>query len=163
MGQSQRPSAETVDLVITNAVIIDYWGIVKADVGIKNGRIFAVGKAGNPDTQSGVDIIIGPGTEVLSRRRSYSYRRWHRRPYPFYLPQQIDEALMSGVTPCSAVAPDQPLEPTQQPAPGAVEYSSDARGGGYITHEYWFDGQGNASQPQPLMSRLPPGHGTKIA
>ena len=57
MGQSQRPSSETVDLVITNAVIIDYWGIVKADVGIKNGRIFAVGKAGNPDTQSGVDII----------------------------------------------------------------------------------------------------------
>ena len=66
MGQSQRSSSETVDLVITNAVIIDHWGIVKADVGIKNGRIFAIGKAGNPDTQSNIDIIIGPGTEVLA-------------------------------------------------------------------------------------------------
>jgi urease subunit alpha len=67
MGQSQRTRAEApVDTVITNALILDHWGIVKADVGIKDGRIVAIGKAGNPDTQPGVDIIIGPGTEIIA-------------------------------------------------------------------------------------------------
>ena len=65
-GQSQRPSAETPDLVITNAIVLDYWGIVKADVAIKDGRVQALGKAGNPDVQPGVDIVIGPGTEILA-------------------------------------------------------------------------------------------------
>ena len=77
MGQSQSLSADAADTVITNALIIDYWGIVKADVGIKNGRIWKVGKAGNPDTQSGVDIVIGPGTEAIAgelRRRVESVR-----------------------------------------------------------------------------------------
>ena len=64
MGQSQRPSGETVDVVITNALFVDHWGIVKAAVGIKNGRISAIGKAGNPDVQPGVDIVVGPGTEA---------------------------------------------------------------------------------------------------
>src|SRR3989449_10881883 len=67
MGQSQRSRAEgTVDTVITNALIIDHWGIVKADVGLRDGRIAAIGKAGNPDTQPGVTIVIGPGTEVIA-------------------------------------------------------------------------------------------------
>lgn len=66
MGQSQRPSAETPDLLITNVVVLDYWGIVKADVAVKNGRIMAIGKAGNPDIQDKVDIVIGPGTEVVA-------------------------------------------------------------------------------------------------
>ena len=66
MGQSQRPRAETVDTVITNATILDYWGIVKADVGIKDGRIAAIGKAGNPDIENGVTIVIGPSTEVIA-------------------------------------------------------------------------------------------------
>ena len=66
MGQSQRTSAEAVDAVITNALILDHWGIVKADIGIKNGRIAAIGKAGNPDTQPGVDIVVGPGTEAIA-------------------------------------------------------------------------------------------------
>ncbi|MCB1882213.1 MAG: urease subunit alpha, partial [Gammaproteobacteria bacterium] len=66
MGQSQRACAEAVDTVITNALILDHWGIVKADVGIKNGRISAIGKAGNPDVQPGIDIIIGPGTEAIA-------------------------------------------------------------------------------------------------
>ena len=65
-GQGQALSAETVDLVITNALILDHWGIVKADIGIKAGRIAAIGKAGNPDVQPNVNIIIGPGTEVLA-------------------------------------------------------------------------------------------------
>src|SRR5690606_15416468 len=66
MGQSQRPSAKTADTVITNALIVDWWGIVKADVGIKDGRIAGLGKAGNPDTQAGIDIVIGPGTEIIA-------------------------------------------------------------------------------------------------
>src|SRR5262245_6015807 len=66
MGQSQRGSEQVVDVVITNALIIDHWGIVKADIGIKNGRIAAIGKAGNPDIQPGVDIAIGPGTEAIA-------------------------------------------------------------------------------------------------
>lgn len=72
MGQSQRPSAETPDLVITNAVVLDYWGIVKADVAIKNGRIQALGKAGNPDVQPGVDIIIGLAQKCLLVRVIFS-------------------------------------------------------------------------------------------
>ena len=66
MGQSQKSCKECADTVITNAVILDHWGIVKADVGIKDGRISCIGKAGNPDIQDGVDIIIGPGTEVIA-------------------------------------------------------------------------------------------------
>ena len=66
MGQSQVGDADSVDTVITNALIVEYWGIVKADVGIKSGRIAAIGKAGNPDTQPGVEIVIGPGTEVIA-------------------------------------------------------------------------------------------------
>ncbi|MCB1775464.1 MAG: urease subunit alpha, partial [Gammaproteobacteria bacterium] len=66
MGQSQQPSSQVVDVVITNALILDHWGVVKADVGIKNGRIVGIGKAGNPDVQPGVDIIIGPGTEAIA-------------------------------------------------------------------------------------------------
>src|SRR6478609_4471717 len=65
MGQSQRNHADVVDTVITNALIVDHWGIVKADIGLKNGRIAAIGKAGNPDTQPGVDIVIGPGTAII--------------------------------------------------------------------------------------------------
>src|SRR6195952_5653785 len=65
MGQSQRLSAEVADTVITNALIIDHWGIVKADIGLKNGMISAIGKAGNPDVQPGIDIVIGPGTEII--------------------------------------------------------------------------------------------------
>jgi urease subunit alpha len=66
MGQSQRNAAEVVDTIITNALIIDHWGIVKADIGIKDGRIVRVGKGGNPDVQPGVDIVIGAGTEVIA-------------------------------------------------------------------------------------------------
>jgi urease subunit alpha len=66
MGQSQRMSADVMDTVITNALIVDHWGIVKADIGLKNGFIAAIGKAGNPDIQPGVDIVIGPGTEIIA-------------------------------------------------------------------------------------------------
>ena len=98
MGQSQRPSAEVVDTVITNALILDHWGIVKADVGIKNGRISAIGKAGNPDVQPGVDIIIGPGTEAIAGEGSILTAGGIDAHIHFICPQQIDDALMSGIT-----------------------------------------------------------------
>ncbi len=98
MGQSQRVSAETVDVVITNALILDYWGIVKADVGIKDGRISGIGKAGNPDTQAAVNIVIGPGTEVIAGEGQILTAGGIDSHIHFICPQQIDDALMSGVT-----------------------------------------------------------------
>ena len=98
MGQSQRSSEETVDTVITNALIVDYWGIVKADVGIKDGRIAAIGKAGNPDTQPEVDIVIGPGTEVIAGEGKILTAGGIDAHIHFICPQQIEEALMSGIT-----------------------------------------------------------------
>ena len=98
MGQSQLPSAKVMDLVITNALILDYWGIVKADIGIKNGRIAAIGKAGNPDVQPNVDIIVGPGTDVIAGEGSIITAGGIDSHIHFICPQQIDEALASGVT-----------------------------------------------------------------
>ncbi len=98
MGQSQCDSSVAMDLVITNALIIDYWGIVKADVGVKNGRIAAIGKAGNPDTQQGVEIIIGPGTEIVAGEGKILTAGGIDAHIHFICPQQIEEALMSGVT-----------------------------------------------------------------
>ena len=99
MAQSQRTRAQgAVDTVLTNALIIDHWGIVKADIGLKDGRIVAVGKAGNPDTQPGVDIIIGPGTEIISCEGNIVTAGGIDTHIHFIAPQQIEEALTSGVT-----------------------------------------------------------------
>src|SRR6266566_2895035 len=98
MGQSQRTSKETVDTVITNAVIVDHTGIVKADIGIKDGRIAAIGKAGNPDIQPGVTIVIGPGTEVIAGEGKLVTAGGIDTHIHFICPQQIEEALASGVT-----------------------------------------------------------------
>jgi urease subunit alpha len=99
MGQSQRTRGEgAVDTVITNAVILDHWGIVKADIAIKDGRIAAIGKAGNPDVQPGVDIIIGPGTEVIAGEGNIVTAGGIDTHVHFICPQQIEEALFSGVT-----------------------------------------------------------------
>jgi urease subunit alpha len=98
MGQSQRTDHESVDLLVTNALILDYWGIVKADIGIKDGRIAGIGKAGNPDTQSDVDIIIGPGTEVMAAEGSIVTAGGLDAHIHFVCPQLVDEALMSGLT-----------------------------------------------------------------
>ncbi|WP_183854199.1 urease subunit alpha [Prosthecomicrobium pneumaticum] len=99
MGQSQRTRAEgAVDTVITNALIIDTWGIVKADVGLKDGRIVAIGKAGNPDVQPGVDIVIGPGTEAIAGEGKILTAGGMDAHIHFICPQQIDEALYSGLT-----------------------------------------------------------------
>src|ERR1700739_1891745 len=99
MGQSQRPRSQgAVDTVITNALILDHWGIVKADIAIKDGRIAAIGKAGNPDVQPGVDIIIGPGTEVIAGEGNIVTAGGIDTHVHFICPQQIEEALFSGVT-----------------------------------------------------------------
>src|SRR5690606_9934119 len=98
MGQSQRTNAKAVDAVITNVFILDHWGIVKADIGIKNGRIAAIGKAGNPDVQPNVDIIIGPGTEAIAGEGLIATAGAIDAHIHFICPQQIDDALMSGVT-----------------------------------------------------------------
>jgi urease subunit alpha len=87
-----------VDCVITNALILDHWGIVKADIGLKGGRIAAIGKAGNPDVQPGVDIVIGPGTEVISCEGMIVTAGGIDSHIHFICPQQIEEALASGVT-----------------------------------------------------------------
>ncbi|MDX6805667.1 urease subunit alpha [Terrihabitans sp. PJ23] len=99
MGQSQVTNAAgAMDTVITNAVILDHWGVVKADVGLRNGRIAAIGKAGNPDVQPGVDIIIGPGTEIIAGEGKILTAGGFDTHIHFICPQQIEEALMSGVT-----------------------------------------------------------------
>ena len=98
MGQSQRFGATVADTVITNALIIDHAGIVKGDIGIKNGRILRVGKAGNPDVQPGVDIIIGPGTEIIAGEGLIATAGGVDSHIHFICPQQVEEALMSGVT-----------------------------------------------------------------
>jgi urease subunit alpha len=99
MGQSQRARGEgAVDTVITNALILDYWGVVKADIGLKDGKIAAIGKAGNPDVQPGVDIIIGPGTEVIAGEGKIVTAGGIDCHIHFICPQQIEEALASGIT-----------------------------------------------------------------
>lgn len=102
MGQGQRPNGpgagDACDCVITNALILDHWGIVKADIGIKAGRIVKIGKAGNPDVQPGVDIVIGPGTEIVAGEGMIVTAGGIDTHIHFICPQQIEEALMSGVT-----------------------------------------------------------------
>ena len=99
MGQSQRSRHDgAVDTVITNALIVDYWGITKADIGIKDGRIAAIGKAGNPDVQSHVTIIIGPGTEVIAGEGNIVTAGGIDTHVHYICPQQIEEALYSGLT-----------------------------------------------------------------
>jgi urease subunit alpha len=98
MGQGQRLAAEVADTVITNAVILDHWGIVKADIGIKAGRISGIGKAGNPDIQPGVDIVIGAGTEIIAGEGLIVTAGGIDAHIHFICPQQVEDAMMSGVT-----------------------------------------------------------------
>jgi len=98
MGQGQAGSDIAMDTVITNALIVDYWGIIKADVGIKNGRIAAIGKAGNPDAQAGVTMEIGPGTEVIAGEGQIMTAGGIDAHIHFICPQLVEEALMSGIT-----------------------------------------------------------------
>ena len=117
MGQGQTTRAQGApDTVITNALILDHWGIVKADIALKDGRIAAIGKAGNPAIQPGVTIPIGPGTEIIAGEGKIVTAGGMDSHIHFICPQQIEEALASGITPCSAAAPGRPPAPTPRPA-----------------------------------------------
>ncbi|MGA2550361.1 MAG: urease subunit alpha [Burkholderiaceae bacterium] len=158
MGQSQRTSSECADTVITNAVIIDHWGIVKADIGIKNGRISAIGKAGNPDTQPGVTIVIGPGTEIIAGEGAIVTAGGIDSHIHLICPQQIEEGLMSGITtmlgggtgPATGTAAT-----TCTPGPWHIARMLEAAEA--YPMNLGFLGKGNASLPEPLSEQIAAG------
>jgi urease subunit alpha len=156
MGQSQVTRENgAVDTVITNALIVDHSGIYKADIGLKDGRISAIGKAGNPDTQAGVDIIIGPGTEAIAGEGKIITAGGFDSHIHFICPQQIDEALMSGLTTMlgGGTGPAHgTLATTCTPGPWHIARmieSADA-----FPMNLAFAGKGNASQPGALEEML---------
>ena len=162
MGQGQMPNGphphEACDLVITNALIVDHWGIVKADIGIKRHRIVAIGKAGNPDVQPGVDILIGPGTEILSAEGLIVTAGGIDSHIHFICPQQIDEALYSGVTtmlgggtgPATGT-----LATTATPGPDNLRLMLQAAEA--FAMNLGFLGKGNASRPEALNQQVEAG------
>ena len=155
MGQSQCSSADTMDTVITNALIIDHWGIVKADIGIKNGRIAAIGKAGNPDTQSGVDIVIGPGTEAIAGEEKIVTAGGIDAHIHFICPQQIEEALMSGITTMlgGGTGPATGTNATTC-TPGPWNIQRMLQAAEEFPVNLGFLGKGNASLPEALEEQL---------
>ncbi|MEQ9684338.1 MAG: urease subunit alpha [Rhodospirillales bacterium] len=156
MGQSQATRAQgAVDTVITNALIVDHWGIVKADVGLKDGRIVAVGKAGNPDTQPGVDIVIGPGTEAIAGEGKILTAGALDVHIHFICPQQVDEALMSGVTTMlgGGTGPATGTNATTcTPGPWHIGRMIQAADG--LPMNLAFAGKGNAAQPAALIEQV---------
>ena len=158
MGQSQRPAAECVDTVITNALIIDHWGIVKADIGLKYGRIVGIGKAGNPDVQPGVTIIIGPGTEVIAGEGMIATPGAIDSHRHFICPQQLDEALMSGVTTMigGGTGPATGTNATTcTPGPWYIERMYQSLED--LPMNFGLLGKGNASLPEGLVEQVKAG------
>ncbi|MDM4769372.1 urease subunit alpha [Solimonas sp. SE-A11] len=158
MGQSQRLSADCMDTVITNALIIDHWGIVKADIGIKNARIQRIGKAGNPDIQPGVNIVIGPGTEIIAGEGMIVTAGGIDSHIHFICPQQIDEALNSGVTTMigGGTGPATgSFATTVTPGPWHIERMLQAAEA--YPMNLGFLGKGNASLPAPLHEQIAAG------
>jgi len=158
MGQSQLSSADTVDLVITNALVLDHWGVVKADVGVKSGRIVAIGKAGNPDVQEGVDIIIGPCTEVIAGEGSILTAGAIDAHIHFICPQQIEEALMSGVTTMigGGTGPATGTNATTC-TPGPWNIGKMLQATDSMSMNFGFLGKGNASLPEALEEQVKAG------
>ncbi|QEW22460.1 Urease subunit alpha 1 [Marinibacterium anthonyi] len=156
MGQSQATRAEgAVDTVITNALIVDYTGIYKADIGLKDGRIHKIGKAGNPDTQPGVDIIIGPGTEAIAAEGSIVTAGAFDSHIHFICPQQIDDALHSGVTTMlgGGTGPAHgTLATTCTPGPWHLARMLQALDA--FPMNFGLAGKGNASQPAALVEMV---------
>jgi urease subunit alpha len=159
MGQSQRSRAEgAVDTVITNALILDHWGIVKADIGIRDGRIAGIGKSGNPDVQPGVDIVIGPGTEVIAGERKIVTAGGIDMHIHFICPQQVEEALYSGVTtmmgggtgPAAGTAAT-----TCTPGPWHIARMLQAAEG--FPMNLGFFAKGNTAQPRGLVEQIEAG------
>ena len=159
MAQSQQTRAQgAMDCVLTNALILDHWGIVKADIGLKDGRIAAIGKAGNPDTQPGVDIVIGPGTEIISCEGSIVTAGGIDSHIHFICPQQVEEALASGITtmfgggtgPATGT-----FATTCTPGPWNIERMLQAAEG--LPMNLGFMGKGNASRHEPLREQIEAG------
>jgi urease subunit alpha len=158
MGQSQRASKDVADTVITNALIVDHWGIVKADLGIKGGRIWKIGKAGNPDIQPAITLPIGPGTEIIAGEGLIATAGGIDSHIHFICPQQIDEALMSGVTtmigggtgPATGT-----FATTCTPGPWHIQSMLEAADAFPVN--LGFLGKGNASLPLPLIEQIKAG------
>src|ERR1700749_1022474 len=164
MGQSQKTRAQgAVDTVITNALILDHWGIVKADIGLKDGRIFAIGKAGNPDIQPNVDIVIGPGTEAIAGEGKIVTAGGFDSHIHFICPQQIEEALMSGVAsilgggtgPATGT-----FATTCTPGPWHIQRMIEAADA--YPMNLGFAGKGKASKPPALVEQVKRGAGALI-
>ncbi|OGB10241.1 MAG: urease subunit alpha [Burkholderiales bacterium RIFCSPHIGHO2_12_FULL_61_11] len=156
MAQSQRTSADgAVDTVMTNALILDHWGIVKADIGLKDGRIAAIGKAGNPDTQPGVDIIIGPGTEVISCEGNIVTAGGIDSHIHFICPQLMEEALASGITTMlgGGTGPATGTFATTC-TPGAWNIERMLQAADAFPMNLGFLGKGNASLPAALHEQV---------
>src|SRR6476620_1368761 len=161
MGQSQITNRQgAADTVITNALIIDHWGIVKADVGLKEGRIAAIGKAGNPDIQPNVTIVIGPGTEVIAGEGKILTAGGFDTHIHFICPQQVEEALMSGVTSMlgGGTGPAHgTFATTCTPGPWHIGRMIQAADG--LPVNLGFAGKGNASRPAALEEMVKAGAG----
>jgi urease subunit alpha len=164
MAQSQRTrdgsgsgaqAGGAVDTVLTNALIVDHWGIVKADIGLKDGRIFSIGKAGNPDTQPGVDIVIGPGTEIISCEGNIVTAGGIDTHIHFIAPQQIEEALTSGVTTMigGGTGPATGTFATTC-TPGAWNLERMLQAADAFPMNLGFLGKGNASLPDALHEQI---------
>lgn len=158
MGQCQRNDAEVVDVVITNALILDHWGIVKADIGIKHGRIVGIGKAGNPDTQAGVNILVGAGTEAIAGEGHILTAGGIDSHIHFICPQQIDEALMSGVTTMlgGGTGPATGTNATTC-TPGIWNLHRMLEAADSFPMNLGFLGKGNVSLPDPLREQVAAG------
>jgi urease subunit alpha len=159
MGQSQRTRAQgAVDTVITNALIVDHWGIVKADIGLKDGRIAAIGKAGNPDIQPNVSIIIGPGTEVIAGEGRIITAGGIDAHIHWICPQQVEDALYSGITTMlgGGTGPAEGTNATTcTPGPWHMARMMQAAEG--LPMNIGFFGKGNASQPDALREQVAAG------
>ncbi len=156
MGQAQTTRAGgAVDTVITNATIVDHWGIVKADVGLKDGRIVGIGKAGNPDTQPAVDIVVGPGTEAIAGEGKILTAGGFDAHIHFICPQQVEEALMSGVTTMlgGGTGPATGTNATTC-TPGAWHIGRMIQAADGLPMNLAFAGKGNASLPEALVEQI---------
>jgi urease subunit alpha len=158
MGQSQLTSKDVVDTVITNALILDHWGIIKADVGIKHGRIVAIGKAGNPDVQPGVNIMIGPGTEAIAGEGQILTAGGIDAHIHFICPQQVDDALMSGITTMigGGTGPATGTNATTC-TPGPWNIHRMLQAADALPMNFGFLGKGNASTPDALLEQVAAG------
>lgn len=158
MGQGQMLAAEAMDLVLTNALIIDHWGIVKADIGIKQGRIAGIGKAGNPDVQPGVTLPIGPGTEVIAAEGKIVTAGGIDSHIHFICPQQVDEALNSGVTTFigGGTGPATGTNATTC-TPGPWYLARMLQAADSLPINIGLLGKGNASRPEALREQIAAG------